>query len=385
MPGLVSLVGWASAGFWDVWLTRTPANVLASLTLVPVILTWSRAELSEFRAAPARCYLEAGILGAGLLAVCAFVFFRLEEGPPAAPVLLYAPLPFLLWAAIRFGPRGTSTCLLLVAGLAIWGAVNAHGPFVSRSPAENALSIQLFLTMISVPLLTLAAVMREREQAQVATRQYQERLDLALSASQVGTWEWCIADDTGSMSPKSRQILGLSGSDQAVTQNDFLNLVSLDDRAAVAQAMLESVHSGSPYECEFRVPLASGRVRWVLAKGKVLYDLTGKPERLLGVNVDITERKSANELRQEEVALRHSEARFRELADTMPQIVWSADPGGQLEYFNQRWYDLTGAESGSAEQESWLSMTHPNDRQGLLHAWRGIGPDRASVSRSSIG
>ncbi len=314
--------------------------------------------------------MEAGLLIAGLLAVCALVFGRMEVAPSAAPVLLYAPLPFLVWAAIRFGPRGTSTCLLLVGGLAIWGIVHGHGPFVSRSPAENALSMQLFLIMISVPLLTLAAVMQEREQSQIAARQHQERLDLALSASQVGTWEWCIADDTGSMSPKSRQILGVPDSLEVVTQNDFLNRVSSEDRAAVAQTMLDCMMSGSPYECEFRVPLAGSGVRWVLAKGKVLYDAFGKPERFLGVNVDITDRKSAAELRHEEVALRQSEARFRELADTMPQIVWSAGPGGQLEYFNQRWYGLTGAERASTEEATWLSMTHPGDRQQLLHAWR---------------
>jgi PAS domain S-box-containing protein len=366
---MVSLAGRAPAGFWDVWVTRTPGNLLASLTLVPVILTWWRTELSEFRTVPARCYVEAGLLVAGLLAVCAFVFVSLEEVPPTAPVLLYVPLPFLVWAAVRFGPRGTSTCLLLVGCLAIWGAVHGHGPFVSRSAAENALSIQLFLAMVSVPLLTLAAVMREREQSQVAARRYQERLDLALSASQVGTWEWCIADNTGSMSPKSRQILGVPDSDEVVTQNDFLNLVSSQDRAAVAQTMLDCMSTGAPYECEFRVPQAGG-VRWVLAKGKVLYDPLGKPDRFLGVNVDITDQKSAAELRHEEVALRQSEARFRELADTMPQIVWSAGPGGQLEYFNQRWYGLTGAESASTEEANWLSMTHPDDRQALLQAWR---------------
>jgi PAS domain S-box-containing protein len=107
-----------------------------------------------------------------------------------------------------------------------------------------------------------------------------------------------------------------------------------------------------------------------LAKGKVLYDALGKPERLLGVNVDITDQKSVAERRHQEVALRQSEARFRELADTMPQIVWSAGPGGQLEYFNQRWYGLTGADGISTEEGSWLSMTHPYDRQGLLNAWR---------------
>ncbi len=127
---------------------------------------------------------------------------------------------------------------------------------------------------------------------------------------------------------------------------------------------------GQRTNASFGCLLASGGVRWVLAKGKVLYDAAGKPERFLGVNVDITDRKSAAELRHEEVALRQSEARFRELADTMPQIVWSAGPEGQLEYFNQRWYGLTGAESASTEEASWLSMTHPDDRQALLRAWR---------------
>ncbi len=367
--GFVSLIGWSQSSYWDVWLTRTPSNVLASLTLVPVIVTWANGGMSVLRAVPARRYIEAGLMALGLLVVCVTVFGRADAGAAKAPVLLYAPLPFLVWAAIRFGPRGTSACLLVVTSLAIWGAVNGHGPFVTESPAQNALSIQLFMTVIAVPLLALAAVMRETERAESSARGNQARLNLALSASQVGAWEWRIPDDAASMSPKSRQILGLDGSDGIVTLGDFLSVVSPDDRRTVSEAVSGAVEDGSPYECEFRVVRPDQSVRWVLSKGNVLYDNTGRPERLLGVNVDITDRKSAERLRQEEATLRESEARFRELADTMPQIVWAARPDGQLDYFNRRWYELTGAESGPVQDESWLMMTHPADRLATHQAW----------------
>src|SRR4051794_27785328 len=183
--GVVSLGGMDPSGYWQVWGSRTASNVLASLTVVPVIVTWVNGGRAALRSASLRCYLEAAVLGLGLLAVCVLVFGSRETA--SKPEWLYAPLPFLAWAALRFGPRGTSTCLLVVTLLAIWGAVSGHGPFVAREPAENALSIQLFLSVFSIPLLTLAAVTREREHAVHRARESQDRLDLALCASQTGT------------------------------------------------------------------------------------------------------------------------------------------------------------------------------------------------------
>jgi PAS domain S-box-containing protein len=127
--------------------------------------------------------------------------------------------------------------------------------------------------------------------------------------------------------------------------------------------MTATLEEGSSYECEFRITHPDSTVKWVLGKGKALYDDDGKPERVIGVNVDITERKLAEELRREEVALRQSEARFREMANAMPQIVWTVRPDGRLDYFNHRWYELTGAVEGETSTDNWLPMTHPDDRQ----------------------
>jgi hypothetical protein len=79
--GFVTLVGWGPAAYWAVWFTRTPSNLLASLTLVPVIVTWAHARRPFFRAASAPHYVEAGLLTAGLLAVCLAVFGGLGGRP----------------------------------------------------------------------------------------------------------------------------------------------------------------------------------------------------------------------------------------------------------------------------------------------------------------
>jgi hypothetical protein len=86
--GFVSLVGWGRAGYWDVWVTRTASNALASLTLVPVIVTWAMSNRSRVRALPRSRYVEAGVLAAGLFAACILAFGGRSAGTVGAPTLL---------------------------------------------------------------------------------------------------------------------------------------------------------------------------------------------------------------------------------------------------------------------------------------------------------
>jgi PAS domain S-box-containing protein len=80
---------------------------------------------------------------------------------------------------------------------------------------------------------------------------------------------------------------------------------------------------------------------------------------------DITERKRAED------AIRASEARFRQLADSMPQIVWTARPDGYLDYFNERWYEFTGFNRDAFGDSSWESIVHPDDLTGCRESWYG--------------
>ncbi len=176
----VMLNGFGSSSFWTVFSMRFFSNVLATLTLVPLILTWWT-DVPSLRTIHWKRILESFLLVTGLLIVGVLTQ---EAELNKTPALLYLPLPFLLWAAIRFGPKGSSAVFLFVSLFEIWVAIHGHGPFSTQTAERNALSVQLFLILASMPLLFLAALIKERERAQEAASQKEERLELALGAAQ---------------------------------------------------------------------------------------------------------------------------------------------------------------------------------------------------------
>jgi signal transduction histidine kinase len=172
--GLVRLVGFGHGEYWDLVRMRILSNVLAELTLVPLVVTWAVVGLRQLRAQPLTRHLEALAILCGLVAASLLAFDILDAS--AGPAIFYAPLPFLLWAAVRLGAVGTSTALALMTLVTIWGAVHGLGPFAGGSPQETARDMQLFLIAVSVPLLLLAAVLEERERS--AREAHEQRLQL---------------------------------------------------------------------------------------------------------------------------------------------------------------------------------------------------------------
>jgi len=172
----VKINGWGNTAFWESWRIRFLSNVLATLTFVPVAVVWGTTPANALVKIPFRRYLEGGLLLAGLLLVGSLAFTTQRSIAVTTPSLLYWPLPFLLWAAVRFGAHGVSTSLLLVMFLAISGATHGQGPFVGSSSVDNALSIQWFLIVMAIPVMTLSAVFEERRQAVNSARENADRL-----------------------------------------------------------------------------------------------------------------------------------------------------------------------------------------------------------------
>src|SRR5262249_47962083 len=143
--------------YWRVWFL---SEGLAYLVLAPPILTLiGTARITFKHVSWARC-LEACLIGGGLVAISVRVFIWPAADEVSPMALEYLPVPLLLWAAVRFGPPGVTTSLVIVASLSIAGAVYGRGPFVTGSPAESVLSLQLFLAVSSLPLMFLATVIR---------------------------------------------------------------------------------------------------------------------------------------------------------------------------------------------------------------------------------
>jgi len=303
--GFVILNGWGTVGYWQIWRLRFASNVLTEMIIVPLIVMWGADRLAAFRGLSIRRALEQAALALALLFVSFFVFsWSLTSNTHA---LLYAPLPILLWAAVRFGPKGLNLSLALVTFMAIWSAVHGTGPFIENSPEENALSIQLFLILISMPLMFLAAVIQELDKAREKAKQNEERLTLALSAAQLGTWDWHIPDSVTKWSVETKRMFGFSANDPEVPPDTFYSMLHPDDRSYVEDSINRSIDEATPYEAEFRMPQPDGSVRWIRGKGKVLLD-QGRPERMIGVNADITKEKTA------EMQLRRTHQQVRVLA-----------------------------------------------------------------------
>jgi integral membrane sensor domain MASE1 len=169
-----AFVKWNHLGqdsYWELVRIRFSSNVLAALIVVPLIVTWATDGILALRTARVSRYLEACVLFFGLFLVNQAVLYEFGSGADTA--LLFLPLPFLLWAAVRFGSLGASSAMSIIGFLAIWSGSHGHGPFSGGTAEQNALSIQIFLIVLAIPMLFLAAVIEERPNCVKASRVFE--------------------------------------------------------------------------------------------------------------------------------------------------------------------------------------------------------------------
>ncbi len=220
-----------------------------------------------------------------------------------------------------------------------------------------------------LPLGSLAIVhdITNRVLAEHALARSEERLSLALSGSSlVGTWDWSIPDNIVTSDDKFAAMYNVDPlrAGLGLPIEDFLEAIHPDDRERVGKEIAKSLDDGSSLHTEYRLLSPEGDTRWVVASGRPRLDAEGRASRLPGVVVDVTEQRRISE------ALAESELRFRTLADTMPQMVWSTLADGFHDYYNKRWYEFTGVPEGSTDGEGWNGMFHPDDQERARTAWR---------------
>jgi len=174
--GLVKLIGFGEGDYWTLARMRFSSNVLAELTIVPLIVTWATWRPRALREVPPQCWLEIAAVFTGLVGASLIAFDLPLIDANTAPALFYAPLPFLLWAAVRLGVRGTTSALAVMVVMTIWGAVHGSGPFAGGEPQDAARDMQVFLIAVSVPLLLLAVALEERSAAEIDA--HEQRLQL---------------------------------------------------------------------------------------------------------------------------------------------------------------------------------------------------------------
>jgi two-component system sensor kinase FixL len=281
----VALNHWGQGSYWEIWRIRFSSSVLAALTITPLIVTWGTPGTARGRNISRWRILEGACLLVGLC-IASFGLFS-QMGSEADAALLYAPLPFLLWAAVRFGTRGAATAIMAVALLAILGAANGHGPFAGKSAEQNALFVQLFLIFRSLPLLFLAALIEERDQAVETLREREERISLAAESANLTLWTVDFGRGESWMNEKGRALYHLAP-DEPLSREFFLSRVHPEDRAKIHGAIEQARNSTQSFEIQYRLLLPDGETRWHIARGRYLRNARGEISQLMGVAIDVT-------------------------------------------------------------------------------------------------
>jgi PAS domain S-box-containing protein len=329
-----------------------------------------------------------------------------------------------------------------------------------------------------------------RKQTEEALRKNEQLLRLALAGAQAGSWDWEIPTGKVAWSPENYALYGIEPVTCSVQYETWYNALHPEDREQTNAEVLRVVEQGLPeLRIEFRIINPERGVRWLLGLGRLILDDQGNPLRLSGINLDISERKQAEEelrqseefkrrilesstdciklldidglllymnsggiclleiddidsyintdwtsfwqgdertaaeialirakqgetsrfqgfcvtakgtpkwwdvvitpifnsdeqvtqvlvasrditnQKQAEEELRQSEERYRYLAETIPQLVWTCDARGSCDYVNQRLCDYTGFSFEQAIGQGWLLAVHPDDRQTSQALW----------------
>ncbi len=131
-----------------------------------------------------------------------------------------------------------------------------------------------------------------RKRSEQALRESQERLSLATDAAGVGLWIMTLSTEQVWVTPNIRELFQFSP-EEALTNERFLDVIHPEDRKHVRSGMTDSCVTGVPLNIEYRLALPDGSVRWINSRGRPQRSGSGEPDRLMGVSVDITERKTA--------------------------------------------------------------------------------------------
>jgi two-component system, LuxR family, sensor kinase FixL len=284
----IALVGWRYDGdYWAVVRMRLPSNALAAIIVPPFAILTLRDGVQRLRhLSRARMLETAALLCA--LGVVSYVVFHQPKSAGEAAIWVYAPLPVLIWAAVRTGAVGVSACVAVLTLVSITGTLRGAGPFVLAEARISVLSLQIFLIVTASTLMLLAAALAEMRNARTAALRSRARLNMALNAAQIGTWEWNLATDAVSW-----QSTGQSGeivARSARSHTELLERVYPSDRGRILAAMRAAQERGEEFDLECRLR-CNGRFCWIRGLGKVQHDEEGRPRAMIGVFIDTTQRK----------------------------------------------------------------------------------------------
>jgi PAS domain S-box-containing protein len=228
----------------------------------------------------------------------------------------------------------------------------------------------------------------QRKRIENALRENQERLSIAQQTGRLGVFELNLQTHQNVWSPEVEALYGLKPGEFESTYQGWIDRLHPDDREKAVREM-DRAYQTDEYSQDFRVIWPDGSIHWLYARAKIFFDTAGKPLRMLGVNVDITERKQLEE------ALRQSEERLRLAVDAARMVAWTWDARTDTIVRSQTATEVLGLPPEAIREtgvQGW-NLVHPEDlashqaivqeaiasKGSYVSEFRSIRPDNGSV------
>jgi len=410
-------------GSWSLWWTWWwLGNMTGAMIVAPILLAWARQFRIDWRPAQlGEACLMLTVITAGSLAAFGEASQLFEA--KAHYSFVYLTLPVVVWLAVRFGERGSTTATLIVLAVATSSMVGVLDPAATMLQGGSVVSLQVYLGIASVTGLALASAMGERDRAQQelkqahsalevrvqertleltesnarleaeivdrkqaerALRDTGQRLKLALDGAGLGLQTWYVQTGKVAWDRRTLRMFGYSAAEIQPNIEAWKALIHPEDWPRVVAVRKAHFGDRQPmFEVEFRARTKSEEWKWLLARGKIVeHDREGKPLRVAGTIMDISDRKSAEE------SLRKSEAGFRAMFDSMNDAILVCDSengriidvnrqmGQMYGYTTQETKTLTFGDLSSGEPPyspgdalKRITLARQGDTQ--LFEWRG--------------
>ena len=345
--------------FWPSFEQWYLGDALASLVLTPILFYWLMRPPNPATFNGPRI-IEAGVLAIGLVVTLVWAFEPLAGPRDIVETRFYAPVPFMVWAAIRFRMYGATAAAGILAAFSFQAAYGRVGAFDGLSIAEVSSRLQNFLLLRVAPLYLAAVLIEQWARLNYSLRESERRFRNISDQSAIMIW---MAAPDGRCEFVNQRWLDFTGFTLADFQGDgWTRIVHPDDFNRSNGDYLRSIELRESFENEARLRRYDGQFRWILSRGTPRFSPTGEFIGYIGSAIDMTER------REQEAALKRSEERYREVVESQSSFVCRMLPNATLTFVNTAYCRFLGRERLELLGQSFLDVLPPGARDAAKRA-----------------
>ena len=217
----------------------------------------------------------------------------------------------------------------------------------------------------NLEIITNTRDINRRKQVEESLAESEQRLEMSVRAANVGLWDWDLSTNKVYYSPEWKRQIGYEPDEISDDFDEWQSRVHPDDLDRALTEIREYLENPLKYfDLDFRFRHKDGSYRWILARASLVKNESGKLSRMMGLHLDITDRKKTEE------ALRINEAQFRAMFHSAPIGIVLMGPSGEVIYANEAHLRMIGALLGGAVQKHWFQAIHAEDRDRIKSDWQ---------------